>query len=425
MIKINTIIRTFFIATFLFFAVLNINLAFAASLNLSSESADYEPKELKSLGVFDIDKGVPDSPAFAVLNLTPSKILTPNSPREFATSILNAQDENGNFKQGIAIDTSFLNLFGREVTLDKYRYKYEENKIFTAPNAIFYRTRLSFATVKGQEDADESMKLSLGVHFLPIDSGDVRLNKNIDKCYDNAANLTEAKYPIKSARDFNMDMKLHKKHRKEMLEKRATELRKSLKGKSTVSNIKGCVDEELKDKKINRWAIGIAPKLISPDGDSDNFQYDGFGVWTSYAYGMDRLTDKFHKYNALKSDGSTQVIIHARYLFDESNPVPGMPNNFLEQDSFFVGGKLQTAGNSWNAALEFSYNIAYPDVGETDESFLYAFVFEKKILKDLWIEASVGSTDGRDLQDDNAFGKVNLKWAFTEMQRALFMGNDK
>ena len=49
---------------------------------------------------------VPESPAFAILGVTPDKITRPANGRELAFGILQGLDEKGNMQSGLAIDFS-------------------------------------------------------------------------------------------------------------------------------------------------------------------------------------------------------------------------------------------------------------------------------------------------------------------------------
>ncbi|MCH8156175.1 MAG: hypothetical protein IID18_00220 [Nitrospinae bacterium] len=121
--------------------------------------SNYLKKTYYTLG-WDVDYAVPYSPAFAILGLSPTEVLPSNTAREFASSIINAADKNGNFQQGVAIDTSLMNMFGRRLTFEQYN----ANNL----SRFVYRTRVSFAVTKGQEESDKSTRLALGFVFTPV-----------------------------------------------------------------------------------------------------------------------------------------------------------------------------------------------------------------------------------------------------------------
>src|SRR5262249_47786630 len=77
---------------------------------------------LQRLSAANVDLAVPESPAFAVLGITPQSVTRPTSPRSFATSLLNGLDEKGNFQAGLAIDVApYLLLAGPALTLEDYQ----------------------------------------------------------------------------------------------------------------------------------------------------------------------------------------------------------------------------------------------------------------------------------------------------------------
>jgi hypothetical protein len=111
---------------------------------------------------------VPESPAFTVLGVTPNAIARPGTPREFATSLLNGLDKNGNFQTGLAIDTAPYMLFnGQNVTLQDYNDYYLTR--------LLSRTQFSLATTKGAASDDTATRLALGLNVTLWDKGDARV----------------------------------------------------------------------------------------------------------------------------------------------------------------------------------------------------------------------------------------------------------
>jgi len=91
-----------------------------------------------------------------------------------------------------------------------------------------------------------------------------------------------------------------------------------------------------------------------------------------------------------------------------------------------AGAKLQTGFKDWRISFEGTYNDSDTNaMASSDDYFQYAALFERKIQDDIWLEFSLGNQEGREVQNDNVFGLVNLKWAFTEGQRnSLFFLDD-
>src|SRR5262249_16127690 len=123
-----------------------------------------------------VDLSVPESPAFTILGLTPQTVVRPTSPREFATSLLNGVDENGNFQTGVALDTApFLLFFGKDVTINNYRRSYLTQ--------FLSRSQFSFAVVKGASEGDKSSRIATGLNLTLWDRGDPRLDRELDSCF--------------------------------------------------------------------------------------------------------------------------------------------------------------------------------------------------------------------------------------------------
>lgn len=120
---------------------------------------------------------VPSSPAFAMLGISPEEIVTPTTPKEFATSVLNGLDVNGNLQSGIALDFSpYLVFGGSQMTLDTYR-KNNYKKWLS-------RIQVSFAITKGSDDEDQAKRMAIGVRIPLVDKADPRLDDKLLNCYD-------------------------------------------------------------------------------------------------------------------------------------------------------------------------------------------------------------------------------------------------
>jgi hypothetical protein len=103
-----------------------------------------------------IDLAVPDSPAFAVLGVSPSNVERPGSPRELALSLLNGVDANGNFQTGMAVETApYLALWGSTSKLTDYQ---DDNQYMIR---FLSRALLSFATAKGTSDSDKAVRVAV------------------------------------------------------------------------------------------------------------------------------------------------------------------------------------------------------------------------------------------------------------------------
>jgi len=124
-------------------------------------------KDTDKLNQGNIDFLVPSSPAFHILGVKPTDISRPGSPRDLAIALLEGTDPNGNLQSGVALDMAPYQLLRPEMDFDTYNANI---------NAFLSRTQLSFATTKGSNKNDESIKMALGLRITPFDFGDPHLN---------------------------------------------------------------------------------------------------------------------------------------------------------------------------------------------------------------------------------------------------------
>ena len=184
---------------------------------------------------------------------------------------------------------------------------------------------------------------------------------------------------------------------------------------------KKCRDHLKKHWAGTKWTIGLAPKWLSKDGDTSDFKYSGAGFWTSFAIGLNAITSDWDDDNPFKFDldnKNTSLALHARYILNEDVADPRIKGTFLEQDSFITGLMFQTGNDKWKASAEATFNITNAAGVDEDQSFRYALIFDRKLRDNVWLEFSVGKNQGREIQKNDLFGLVNLKWSFTEPQRA-------
>jgi len=136
-----------------------------------------------------LDLSVPTSPAFSALGLTPQSVIRPTSPREFAASLINGVDPNGNLQNGIAVELApFLMWHGNDITLNQYQ---NPNNLPDDQNPrdkfsfdrMLYRTSLSLATTKGTSDDDKSSRIAFGLTLTPYDLGDPRNDGILLDCF--------------------------------------------------------------------------------------------------------------------------------------------------------------------------------------------------------------------------------------------------
>jgi hypothetical protein len=310
-----------------------------------------------TLPLANLDLSVPQSPAFAVLGITPDNIISPGSPRELAFSLLNGVGKNGAFQSGIAIDTvPYLLFAGRNKTLYDYQHNYSIR--------LLSRTELSFATSKGAQDKDPSLKVALGLHITFFDNGDPRL----DETYINE--LSNAFYNSAAGQFIDpSDPAAVAAARKSWLTN-VDDIRKAAKARNW---------------NKSSWSVGVAPSWVDKTGDSGRYEWNGGAAWTSLAYGFD--TEPFTNTGL---DKTSQLILHLRYRNHEQIPDPAMTGSFYAEDSFLAALRLRLGSPDFNASLDGAYVREWNSASHDGSSYRLAFVLERKMAANLWLRLSYG-----------------------------------
>lgn len=341
-----------------------------SAVTVAQISPDSGVSTVKSptLPLANLDLAVPQSPAFAILGITPDNIIRPGSPRELALSLLNGIGENGAFQSGIAIDTAPYLLFaGKTKTLEDYQNNYSVR--------LLSRTQLSFATSKGAQDKDPSLKLALGLHMTFFDKGDPRLDDEyIGKL--SAAFFGSALGHYINPRD-----------------------------RAAIAAAKqqfiDAARKAAKERNWNRssWSMGLAPSWIDKAGDSGNYDWNGGAAWTSLAYGFD--TQPFTDTSLEKN---SQLILHLRYRNHDQIPDPAVTGSFYTEDNFLAALRLRVGSPDFNVSLDGAYVREWNAGTHDGSSYRLAFVLERKMAANLWFRLSYGKEfDTPDDKDSSLF----------------------
>lgn len=362
-----------------------------SSLPVNSAAGSSRPEDLiaKIPGVSDskavqdnyshysLDLSIPESPAFAVLGLTPDSVIRPSSPRELAAALVNGVDRNGHLQNGVSVDTvPYLLLAGQKVTLGKYR----QDKT----TRLLSRTQFSLATTKGSDQDDKSVRLALGLHVALMDKGDPRLDETLSKCLENETDeifISPVPPVPKNVHDAEVD------RRQNLLRSKVEKCR-----------------AQARSRNWNRssWLVGLAPSFISINGDSSGLRSNGQALWTSYAYGFEGVPIL---------ENRAQLILHGRYFRDEQVPDANNPGQFLRQNSRLFGARLRFGNERLAGSLETTFTRAKRQDGIDENIRRVALGGDFKLSKDMWLVVSVGGEGGRKDGKDNTFVLGNLKFA--------------
>lgn len=335
----------------------------------------------------NIDLSVPESPAATVLGVTPNTIVRPGTPREFATSLLNGLDQNGNLQTGLAIDTAPFMLFnGMNVTLQDYNSSYMTR--------LLSRSQFSLAATKGASADDTSARLALGFNLTLLDKGDARVyhpERGVDgdvlTCFkDNI----KPPPPPSSATPTQEEIDQINASTKAFNDKAADICR-----------------DKARKANWNRtsWIVAYAPSWISENGKSSNFRWNGGAFWTSFAYGFEGLP-------SLSKIG--QLILHARFRTKEQVDDPANPGQFLSQNSTIFGGRFRAGNPSFAFNVEGAWVRNHPSGLAAFNANRFSLGAEARISDNLYLVVSGGSNLGDSNGQKKGFLMTSFKYGFNK-----------
>jgi hypothetical protein len=134
---------------------------------------------------------VPDIPAVTFLNVSPSNISRPTTPKDFVVELADAVDEQGRVRHGFAIEVSpVAALPGFHVSLRQYR---EDKLQYALANLL-----VSIATVQNSGDTS-STNIAYGLRTTLIDRGDPMLDEDFLRSFGDAMVACAPETPLPPA----------------------------------------------------------------------------------------------------------------------------------------------------------------------------------------------------------------------------------
>lgn len=367
------------------------------------------------------DQIVPDSPALFALGVNPSTAIRPRSPEEFAATILNNVDPNGNFKRGFAIDTNpYLLARGDTLTLSDYNASNMKK--------VLSNTQLSLAVTKGEDSEDESAQVAIGLHITPWLAIDPRADATHLNCIGDSVVKSLEKTPFLDRRDYETPAKYleaRDEFRDEIAKLRVASLKKE-----------DCYAKFSKRAEHGSgWTLGVTPTWTSKEGNFNDLESSGVSLWSSLALGFDAFNLLGGGGNALDQKNAEtadpfQAIFHVRYRADEEPPNPAVQGKFLEQDTLILSGQVRFDGftafgpfKDSQISLEGAYVDSDREQGADIDYFQWSanLTFRApELAEQVWFDVSAGTTTGRDDnntgEEDETSVRIALKWAFNDKE---------
>ena len=269
----------------------------------------------------------PAPAAFALLGVTPSKIVEPASGQDLVGAILNGFDENGNFQNGYALEgRPYQWISGRDFVNDG-----------DSLSKNLYRIKISFATTKGISDEDEAIRYGLGVNYSYNWNDFVNVKPS---AYLNCSRNSKIKY-----------QEFFKLSLREQDQKKAEgeKLRESV-----INDAQGCY------KALKTWAltsISVGGAVHHAEAENENLTESGAGVWVTgtYSFPIRMLTKSTDIYNDYSADNA-ELAVHGRAVRGELSVLEDKLQD-SDRDIIAARFRIGTADLGLSASFQTTMNV--------------------------------------------------------------------
>jgi len=302
----------------------------------------------------EVDLSVPESPAFAILGLTPSGVQRPGTPRELASSLTKGFDKDGTPQTGLAIDFAPLPLFAQELIVGGKTY--EDDLLIQ----ILTRTTVSLATADATGGASQQ---AWGLRIGLLDRGDPGLySSELVSCIQKTVTLP----PVPGGMD---------------VEAAPPDVNASIR-----KAIASCDPTQ----RIALWAkpalyVGFGQSWYSSTGALKDRAPAANAFWATYSVG--------------RSLGSVRslLLLHVERKSDQRTPDPADATRLLRQDSKGLTARLRFGAPKWHAFLDAGRSWVAIE-GQARSKVRHVGVgAEFQMKDDLWLQ--LGNVSEKGYQD--------------------------
>jgi len=326
------------------------------------------------------------------------------------------------------------------------------------------RTKVSFGAIRGVEEANDALTVGASMTSTILTNQDVRADRAFLSCVLSDGNLKPViqmfdayKQSVGGAvaqgrRSGDAEMAaataLHEKAVSQLRARnpvgtvRRQDVYARMAGLSLLDS--GAIDDCRKQASITGakgwyWDVGVSSQFTTPNEENgfDDLKYAGAIFHTSFAFNAvgndedaaDAATAKrtaesgfFDSDTIVESVIDPRLEFTARYAMDDKGNVEGSDTQF-GRDVFSASGKLQFGGSIFNIFAESSYVHEDRKDGQDDQEFLqYTGGIEFRVIDDVFIQLSIGTTDGK--EKDDTFGKGSFKVKFNPGFSNVFGGDN-
>lgn len=335
-----------------------------------------------------LDLSVPETPAFTALGITPETVITPGNVHDLALAILDGVDKEGNLQTGVALELSPFAAAGSDLSLNEYQNN--EWKRF------LYRSRISFATSKGNSDEDKATRHAIGFRFTPYSEADPRMSSEINNCivdvFKAHADENQPDIPDSPGTVLTGETVV----RAEAKPVKAEWIKKT---SACISDYSAALWNK------TAWDVG----MVFYDADDDNIKESGFAVWTSVGFGFGK-NDKF--------------ILHAKHFNDMLSPDVNEDSIMDIQDGNVFSFRGLYKVNKLHLMVEASrVDVNYPLLDKDDDYTDMLVGTEIPIYNKIYLQLAYGKRTGSSIPEtDDNYLSAQIRWALSET--SLFGGNE-
>ncbi len=341
----------------------------------------YTQKE-GSLTIENIE--TPNSPAFMLLDKAPSSIERPNSTKAFALSLINSLENNTELPKNYAVEfTPFWFFKNKEMTALKY-LGYDKNYNQNYFNGLkMFSISMAFINTPDSITNQEISNISIGIRANIISIRHKEDSKFVKKEYDKAVKNLKAineGMPI-----LDLEAEDQQKAKKEY-DQKLQEYLNALDNIDSISKL-----SEIQNKRLLFALDGaIAYNSFFTENDFSSNRFGRFGAWLTANY-------------SYKNNENTYLNIYAtgRYLRDGTAIVN---DEYIRQDFYDVGGKLEFEYKKLSLSYEYLYRIA-----DSEDTYRSNGVLKYKINDKISLTGSFGKNFG---DNDNLISLLGINWGF-------------
>lgn len=240
-----------------------------SSIIIKAQKTESVDSLIKNLS---LNFAVPDLPAFNALDVEPSNLLRPSTPKDF--SIVTDEFYNGTniiIPKTIAVELAPITLMRyNKLTLNDYQ-----------KNPVLYNSRISIGTLR---DSTNVSRISIGLRTTLINKGDIKNDKNLKKVMDYLRDKNKS-------RNEYIDKELKRLGKTDIEFANDEELQKEINASfekiylAKNDSLTTLIQDYKKNKLWNAEKLDVAIAFVgsSPDSIAKNIEYNSFSIWITYA----------------------------------------------------------------------------------------------------------------------------------------------